>query len=231
MDALQTIGEAIHLGATWLANGALVTLFFLADHVLPLLAAPAFFLLAAGGPRLRGAYRPAPTPPAQRPYVLTVAVLGLLATTLIPIPIPILVLLMTWGGVIAVAAEPFNPDGLRWRVIGGLTIYTLAALGWTAYSVYVARLSPQAWANLFASDEAAATIAQGRSFLNTISTWGLWGVMPIGYFSLLLQAFLTHPPLPGGREPGALMHTVRSGGQTEAGEAQPFLPWWPYTGE
>jgi len=42
------------------------------------------------------------------------------------------------------------------------------------------------------------TLAQGRAFLNTLATWGLWLILPLGYLSLLAQGLLAHPPT-GGR--------------------------------
>ena len=211
-QALHGIAGALRLFFIWLLNGGLVVTFFLADHVLPLLTLPAFYLLVA---RAR---------PEQRPFALAAGVLGVLSAVVVPPPIPLIVAAMAWAGVGAVAVDRFNPDTLRWRVVGGLALYAVAALAWTGYSAYVASLSPEQWANLFASDEAAATIAQGRSFLNTISVWGLWIVVPLGYFSLLLQGLFVHPPLMA--SPQEVIHTVRARGEQE--ERPASASWWPF---
>ncbi len=209
---MERVLEAVVLFCVWATNGFLVVAFFLADHALPLLALPAFWLLVA---RAR---------PEQRPFALAAGVLGVLASVVVPPPIPLIVAAMAWAGVGAVAVDRFNPDTLRWRIIGGLALYAVAALAWTGYSAYVASLSPEQWANLFASDEAASTIAQGRSFLNTISVWGLWIIVPLGYFSLLLQGLFVHPPLPA--SPQEVIHTVRARGEQE--EPTASATWWPF---
>jgi hypothetical protein len=139
---------------------------------------------------------------------------------------------MAWAGVGAVAVDKFNPDGLRWRVVGGLALYAVAALAWTGYMAYTANLSPAQWAATLAEGEAASVLAQGRSLLNTIGTWGVWIVIPLGYFSLLIQNLIVHPPLPA--SPGSVIHTVRTAGGQEAGQAEKrsgAIPTgWPWGG-
>jgi len=212
MEALHAVGEAVRLFFIWLLNGGLVVLFFLADHALPLLTLPAFYLLVS---RAR---------PEQRPFALAAGALGMLAAVVVPPPIPLIAAAMAWAGVGAVTVDRFNPDTLRWRVVGSLALYAVAALAWTGYSAYIAGLSPEQWANMFASDEAAATIAQGRSFLNTISVWGLWIILPLGYFSLLLQGLFIHPPLMA--SPQEVIHTVRARGEQE--DRPVSVSWWPF---
>lgn len=216
MDTLQTIGDVAVLALTWLANGGLVAAFWLLDHGLPLAAMPAFALVVAGA-RVE-----------QRALALAAGCLSLLAATCVPAPIPLIILAMVWAGVGAVARDKYNPDMLRWRVIGGLAMYAIAALAWTGYSAYVSTLSPEQWASMFAADEAASTIAQGRSFLSTISVWGLWVVVPLGYFSLLAQGIFVHPPLTA--SPSRVIHSVRARGE-EPQQPRSRLAtsaWWPF---
>lgn len=43
-------------------------------------------------------------------------------------------------------------------------------------------------------DEAQATPSQGRAFLNTLATWGLWLILSLRYLSLLVQGIFAHRP-------------------------------------
>ncbi len=43
--------------------------------------------------------------------------------------------------------------------------------------------------------EASAALARGQAFVETLGAWGLWLILPLGYFSLLAQVLLAHPPL------------------------------------
>lgn len=185
----------------WLVNGALAVAFFLADHLALLALAPALGWLAAT------------SPPAYRPWVLGTAGLCLLAALLVPAPVPAILAAMALAGTLAVQLDRFNPGALRWRVNGGLALYALAGLAFALYGAYAARLDPQSWARLLAPGEAGAVVAQGRSFVTTIATWGLWLILPLGYFSLLAQGMLAHPPLQAG--PADLIHTVRARGREE----------------
>jgi len=199
----------------WIANGGLVVIFWLVDHILLLAAIPSFYLLVVQARQ------------EQRLYALAAGGLSLFVSLLVPPPIPLIILVMAWAGVAAIRVDRFNPDSLRWRVVGGLALYAVAALGWTAYSAYVAGLSGEQWGALFAADEAAATIAQGRSFLSTISVWGLWIIVPLGYFSLLLQGIFVHAPLAA--SPEKIIQTVRARGEPDpqVDGANP-QSWWPF---
>ena len=95
---------------------------------------------------------------------------------------------MALAGSAAVAFDRFNPDGLRWRVAGGLALYAPAALAYLGYGSYLNTLDALAWAQaLGGQGEAAAALAQGRAFVDTLATWGLWLILPLAYFSLLAQ--------------------------------------------
>jgi hypothetical protein len=214
---MSSVPQNIELFFIWSINGLLVTAFWLVDHIFPLAALPAFALLISRAPR------------EQRPFGLAAALAGLLTAIFVPQPIPLILLAMVWGGIGAVALDRFNPDTLRWRVIGGIALYAIASIAWTGYSAYVATLSPGQWGSMLASDEAASTIAQGRSFLQTISVWGLWIILPLGYFSLLLQGLFVHPPLT--TAPADVIHTVRGRGEPVRtqnpgqGASLSWLPW------
>lgn len=216
MDGLQSV----ELFLTWLANGLLVVLFWTLEleRLFPLLTLPAVYLLVTQASR------------EQRPFGLASACLAVLAAVVVPLPIPGIVAVMAWAGLIGVALDRYTPGTLRWRVIGGLALYGLAGLGWAIYSAYVATLSAEQWANTLATGEAASTIAQGRSFLQTISVWGLWIIMPLGYLVLLVEGIFIHPPMPAA--PADLIHTVR-GRPDETEPQEPGLSaptWWPWRG-
>lgn len=208
--------QSIELFFIWSINGGLVAAFWLADHLVPLASIPALVLLLAHAPR------------EQRPFALVAGFLGLLTAVVVPPPIPLIVLAMAWAGVVGVALDKFNPDTLRWRVIGGLALYAVAALAWTGYTAYVGSISAEQWGGMLASNEAASTIAQGRSFLSTISVWGLWIIVPLGYFSLLVQGLFVHPPLKA--TPAEVIRTVRERPEPEEERLAPRLPaWWPWS--
>jgi hypothetical protein len=81
-----------------------------------------------------------------------------------------------------------------------------------ALSAYLTGVDAAAWAEAIGGQaEAQTTLAQGRAFLNTLATWGLWLILPLGYLSLLAQGLLAHPPT-GGR-PERTIAQVRTRGR------------------
>ena len=65
------------------------------------------------------------------------------------------------------------------------------------------------WAEAIDGQEQAQSIlAQRRAYLNTLATWGLWLILPLGYLSLLAQGLLAHPPL--GQRPRQTIARVRT---------------------
>jgi hypothetical protein len=75
---MEDIFDAIVLILIWIANGGLVVIFWLIDHLLLLAAIPAFYLLVAQARQ------------EQRLYALAAGGLSLLASILVPPPIPVL---------------------------------------------------------------------------------------------------------------------------------------------
>ena len=134
-----------------------------------------------------------------------------MAALFAPAPVPVLLAGMTAVGVGAVALDRFQPDSLRWRVVGALALYAAGALGYLGYSRYLEGEDAAAWAEAIGGQEQAqSTLAQGRAFLNTLATWGLWLILPLGYLSLLAQGLLAHPPL--GERPDQTIARVRTRG-------------------
>ena len=183
--------------AMYIANGALALLYMAGER------APALAILAASLGFLRGA------PPPQRAWMVGAGLLALLAGFLTPPPAPALLAGMALAGLAAVSLDRFHPDALRWRVVGGLTLYAGAALAYLAYSRYLDGVDAASWAQTLGGQDAAqSTLAQGRAFLNTLATWGLWLILPLGFLSLLAQGLLAHPPT--GERPGETIARVRT---------------------
>ncbi len=199
---MEALKSALNLFIHYEANGLLALVYVLWEHGVSILTAGAmaYFTLTA--------------PQAQRVWITATAVMAVLATLFTPPPVPLILTVMTLAGAIAVWRDTFNPDNLRWRLIGGLALYSLAALGYLAYSHYLDGVDAMTWAKTLGGEgAAAATLAQGRAFVNTLATWGLWLIIPLGYFSLLAQSMFVHPP--GPQEPHDLITTIRTHGQRD----------------
>jgi len=204
MDQVIT---ALRTALTWELNGLLALLYVAWEHVALLITAGACGWLLWGlpvGRRESGA--------SQRPWLLGVGILASLAAAFAPAPVPMLLAAMTVAGALAVRADRFNPDALRWRITGGLALYAAAALAYLGYGSYLTGLDAAAWAEAIGGQgEAQAALAQGRAFVSTLATWGLWLILPLGYFSLLAQGVLVHPPLPA--RPDETITAVRTRGR------------------
>jgi hypothetical protein len=101
------------------------------------------------------------------------------------------------------SAQRFN---LLWYVKAGIAIYALAVVGSRIYLGYTAHLTSEQWAALIGSSEnAASVIASTRGNVTTILLWALWLVVPLGYFSMLVQQVFINPmsvvnPLAGAQD-------------------------------
>lgn len=209
-DIIIALGDTLRAALIWELNGLLALLYAAWGHGALLVTAGACGWLLWGlpeGGREAGA--------SQRPWLLGVGVLACLAAGLAPAPVPALLAVMAAAGSLAVRADRFNPDALRWRIVGGLALYAVAALAYLGYGRYLAGLDAAAWAEAIGGQgEAQAALAQGRAFVNTLATWGLWLILPLGYFSLLAQGVLVHPPLPA--RPQETITAVRTRGQNRS---------------
>jgi len=185
--------------AVYEANGFLAFLYTAWEHAAAISAlAGALYLLWEA-------------PEEQRPWIAGVGVLAFMASLFSKAPVPVVMAVMVLAGVGAVKLDRFDPDNLRWRIVGGVALYALAGLGYLAYSAYLDSVSAEAWAQAIGGQgEAATTLAQGRAFVNTLATWGLWLIVPLGYFSLLAQSLLVHPPTGAPRD---VIVTVRTRGK------------------
>jgi hypothetical protein len=194
---MEQIQQILHTLTIYEANGFLVLAYVIWEHLTALLTLGAFLYLVW------------PAPAGQQAWMIGATALALVVTFLAPAPAPFLLAAMSLAGALAVALDRFNPDSLRWRVTGGLTLYALAALAHLGYSHYLDGVDAAAWAQAIGgTGEASAALAQGRSFVETLATWGLWLIVPLGYFSLLAQVLLAHPPL--SEKPDVLITAVRT---------------------
>jgi hypothetical protein len=107
------------------------------------------------------------------------------------------------AAVLALAAQRFN---LLWYVKAGIVLYALAVIGSRIYLSYTNHLSAEQWAALIGSSESAAVvIANTRGNVTTILLWALWLIVPLGYFSMLVQQVFINPmsivnPLAGAQD-------------------------------
>jgi hypothetical protein len=171
----------------WLLNGLLALSYLLFGRILALLLIPFLAWLGASGPR------------EHRPWVAAAAGLSIASATLSPQPVPVLTLVMACAGVIAVLLERFNPLILRWRAAGGLALYALMGLGFTAY---------QALTPIWQVD--SPLLNQGQTYLSVLVSLAMWAY-PLGYLALLAQSIWVHPPL--SQNPETLIHTLRARGK------------------
>ena len=73
-------------------------------------------------------------------------------------------------------------------------MYALAVIGSRIYLGYTSHLTAEQWAALIGSSDSAATvIASTRGNVTTILLWALWLVVPLGYFSMLVQQVFINP--------------------------------------
>lgn len=222
MDVLDTITHLL----IYEANGWLLLAYGLA-RVWPAWASLGALLLMLGmdrGAEAKANQTPAgPTGSswlqslgAYQAVSLLVFVLWLAAALLSSPPVPLIGTAMWWIGALAAWFARFDRSTLLWRAKTGIGLYALAALGFALYGRYTAGLSPEAWAAMLGGqEEARAVLARGRAYGNTLAVWGLWLVLPLGYFSLLLQRILAHPlPLVNARAEAAdIINIVRTRGR------------------
>jgi hypothetical protein len=170
----------------WILNGFLMVLYLLTDHILVVLLTLPLFYLSLHAPR------------EQRPWSVATSILALLAAAVSPLPVPVLLLLMAFAGLIATRLERMNPLAVRWNVTRGLALYALASLGYTAYQAFRPALG--------AGDP---LLASGQTYLSILISIAMY-LLPVGYLGLLAQALFAHPP---SDSPERLIQTIRTRGR------------------
>ena len=210
MNSLDQLGILIADLPVYLANGLLIILYAGLGNLAAILSAGCAGMIgwrfdqparqAAGFVPLRmsGGSSPARSNrAAPLGLIMTGAAFGLWlpAQALIREPVAWIGAGMWALGCVAVTlAEGHQRDNTLWFVKSGLILYSLAVIASRIYLNYTAQLSPEQWAGLLGStDTAAAVIANTRSNVTTIVLWAVWLVIPLGYFSMLIQQLLVMP--------------------------------------
>jgi hypothetical protein len=221
MNELDRIGMFLIDLPVYLANGGLVIAYWLAENsaaLVSLLCASLFALLPDAEIQQRAGFRPRRNdrnqagdsinraPRTAQTMTVLVLITWLVAQSGMGAPVPWIGAAMWVAGllsVLALAAQRFN---LLWYVKAGVAIYALAVIGSRIYLSYTAHLTPEQWAALIGSSQSAATvIASTRGNVTTILLWALWLIVPLGYFSMLVQQIFINPmsiinPLAGAQD-------------------------------
>jgi hypothetical protein len=187
------------------ANGLLVLLYWALDN-LPALASLGTAVLIAWLPdaeiQQRAGFRPRrgdrgaleAAPRTAQVMTLLVALAWLAAQWRMAAPVPWIGTAMWLAGLSAILALPLQRFNLSWYVKAGLAMYALTVIGSRLYLASISHLTPEQWAALIGStDTAAAVIAGTRGNVTTILLWGLWLIVPLGYFSMLVQQVFVNP--------------------------------------
>ena len=221
MNELDRIGLFLMDLPVYLANGGLVIAYWLAENsalLVSLLCALLFALLPDAEIQQRAGFRPrrdersqsgeaiSRVPRTAQTMTVLVFALWLIAQWGMGAPVPWIGAVMWIMGLIVILALSAQRLNLLWYVKAGIAIYALAVIGSRIYLNYTAHLTPEQWAALIGSSEnAASVIASTRGNVTTILLWALWLVVPLGYFSMLVQQVFINPmsivnPLAGAQD-------------------------------
>lgn len=109
-------------------------------------------------------------------------------------PVPWIGAAMWLTGLGAALISPAQRFNLLWFVKSGVAVYALAVIGSRIYLNMTSEVSPEAWAALVGTSQNAVNIvANTRGNVTTVIVWALWLVIPLGYFSLLVQKLFQNP--------------------------------------
>ncbi len=108
-------------------------------------------------------------------------------------PVPWIGAAMWLVGLTALLMVPAQRFNLLHMVKTGIALYAAAVFASRIYLVYTSQISPEQWASLVGSAQTAmAVVANTQGNTTTIVVWALWLVLPLGYFSMLLQQVFMH---------------------------------------
>jgi hypothetical protein len=109
-------------------------------------------------------------------------------------PVPWIGAAMWLFGIGAILISPAQRYNLLWFVKSGVAVYALAVIGSRLYLNMTSEVSPEAWADMLGTAQTAVNVvANTRGNVTTVIVWALWLVIPLGYFSLLVQKLFQNP--------------------------------------
>ena len=109
-------------------------------------------------------------------------------------PVPWIGAAMWLCGLVAVLISPAQRFNLLWFVKSGVAVYALAVIGSRLYLNMTSDVSPEAWAGMVGTSQTAVNVvANTRGNVTTVIVWALWLVIPLGYFSMLVQKLFLNP--------------------------------------
>jgi hypothetical protein len=130
-------------------------------------------------------------------------------------PVPWIGAAMWMAGFVGISIVPTQRFAMLNMVRVGVVTYALTVGISRIYLLYAAQVTPDQWAALVGSADAAANIiASTRGNTTTIIVWALWLIVPLGFFSMLVQQVFMNPisltaPM---ATPQAVMRMLRSRG-------------------
>ncbi len=109
-------------------------------------------------------------------------------------PVPWIGAAMWLFGIGAILISPAQRYNLLWFVKSGVAVYALAVIGSRLYLNMTSEISPETWADMLGTAQTAVNVvANTRGNVTTVIVWALWLVIPLGYFSLLVQKLFQNP--------------------------------------
>jgi len=189
----------------YLVNGLLWLAYALSNSLAPLLCASCAVVMAlvidravqqlsVSRPLRQG--RGESLPVAGTAQILTGGVLALWlgAQWNMGAPVPWIGAAMWLTGLVAVLVSPAQRFNLLWFVKSGIAVYALAVIGSRLYLNMTSDVSPEAWTSLVGTAQGAVNVvANTRGNVTTVIVWALWLVIPLGYFSMLVQKLFLNP--------------------------------------
>ena len=204
-DYFTAFGNFLAALPTYLLNGILVTLYLIGDSgavLVSILCGVLIIRFVDRHVQARANFRPgrggreAASPNTITAQVMTGTVLCLWVISQwgMGAPVPWIGTAMWLAGAFMVFLAHTQESTLLWNMKSGIAIYALAVIASRLYLANTAQLSGEQWAVLIGSSESAsAMIASTRNNVTTVILWGLWLVIPLGYFVMLLQQLLINP--------------------------------------
>ena len=170
----------------WTLNGFLTLVYLMLEHLaVALLVFPLFRLIST-------------TEKSQRPWMMASGAMAMAASMFGTLAIGVWMLIMAATSTLVIRLEKFNPQTLRWRIAGGIALYSLIGLGASVYRM----IAPSLMSDAF--------FAQGQVYLSTIV--GVATIIgPVGFMGMLAQSVWAHPPLE--QSPEEMYSQIRTRGQ------------------